>query len=45
MGSEFINCCVVAQMSVMRRSKRSKDMLSRTTTRRISVFSSLGGRG
>ena len=35
----------MTQMSLIRRSRRSKDMLSRTTTRRISVLSVDGGRG
>jgi hypothetical protein len=44
-GSDSIRVCVVAVMSEIKRSSRSKDMLSRTTTRKISILSSFGGSG
>ena len=44
-SSLFMMFSVTAKMSEIRRSSKSIDMVSRTTTRRISVPSSLGGRG
>jgi len=43
--SLLIRLSVTEQMSEIRRSIMSSDKLSRTTTLRISVFSSLGGSG
>lgn len=40
-----IRPCVVKQMSVINRSSKSKLILSLTTTRKISIFSSFGGSG
>lgn len=44
-SSLFMTFSVTEKMSEIRRSSKSMDMVSRTTTRRISVESSLGGRG
>lgn len=44
-ASVFISSSVTAQISVIRRSIISNDKLSRTTTLKISVLSSLGGSG